>query len=114
MKIRRYYGHDCNSNMGFNDGYYVDSEPIEVKDETEAMEACLKALSGLRGIPLEDLKAGVPGLSEDDDGYTLITMYSDDEGNSITAEQYAALNENEEAGGYLYVFVNYQIEGDPQ
>lgn len=102
MKIRRYYGHDCGSDSGFNDGYYLDREPIEVKDEEEAMKLCLESLVELRGEVDEE------ELEEDDDGFTLTTGYYDDSGKSLTREQYQEAEEG--TAGYRYVFVNFTEE----
>lgn len=104
MKIRHYYGHDADSVNGFNDGYYIDSgRGIDVADHAEALRTCLAALHARRDInPAE--------LTEDENGYTLNTCYSDENGNEITRAEYDALNEeNDDVGGYRYVFLNYEI-----
>lgn len=105
MKIRRYYGYDCESVMGFNNGSYVDDEPIEVKNEEIAFILCKDALAerwDLTKFTTEDLEL-------QDDGIQLITGYYDDEGNEITRDKFLELNFDEERGSYRYVFVNYEV-----
>lgn len=70
--IRRYYGHDCNSVDGFNNGYYFDDEFRISKDP---LKDCLSLLKNLWDI--RDKK----DLTELDNGYELITGYSDKDGN---------------------------------
>lgn len=98
MRIRRYYGHDCDSINGFNNGYYLDSTPIEVENIDQAYELCRQSLLELWG--------GSSPLEEFDQGFQLITVYSDREGNEINPEDYDSDLEH----SYLYVFVNFEIE----
>ncbi len=36
--VRPYYGHDCNSQDGFNNGYYLDEIEVQAENEYEAIE----------------------------------------------------------------------------
>jgi len=106
VKIRRYYGYDCDSEQGFNNGYYVDDEPIEVDNHDEAFSLCRSALGerwDLSKFSEDDWEYHV------DDTAQLITSYHDDEGNEITRDKFLELNSDEERGGYRYVFVNYEV-----
>jgi hypothetical protein len=102
MKIRRYYGHDCDSVMGFNNGYYIDDKPLKVKGHSEAMKACLDALIEYWTISNDD-------LFELDNGYEFIIAYYDPDGNEITRDQFLDNNDNEEYS-YRYVYVTYELE----
>jgi hypothetical protein len=103
MKIRRYYGFDCDSVMGFNNGSYVDDEFIEVASHEEAMQLCLEALKECWNID----KAS---LEEQDNGYEFTTGYYDNDGNDISREEFLERNENEEYGSWRYVYVTYESE----
>lgn len=100
MKIRLYYGYDCDSVNGFNNGYYLHDYSIEVKDIDEAFKQCEYAIKELWG--------GKSELEELDNGFELITGYYDNEGTELTEEQFQELNENEESGSWSYVYVTYE------
>jgi hypothetical protein len=99
MKIRRYYGHDCDSVSGFNDGRYLD-DGIEVSDESEALQACIDALSERYG------PSSVVSLA--DSSATLITGYYDGDGNELDQDEWEQLNGNG-LGSYSYVFVSWEV-----
>ena len=102
MKIRRYFGFDCDSTSGFNNGCYIDQSPIEVVSEDHAMELCLEFLGS-------DFDLREVSPEESDNGYTLITGYYDDEGNTLTESEFLELNENTDSGAWRYVFVNFEV-----
>ena len=108
IKYRLYYGHDCNSVDGFNDGYYIDEDT-----HTDTIEeACNRAK-----IELKKRYGSHINIEEQDGGesssFQLITGYYDNDGNDLTKEAFTELNENEEAGSYLYVYISIEIEHDP-
>ena len=39
--IRPYYGHDCNSVDGFNDGHYLNEVEVDADSEDAAIEQCI-------------------------------------------------------------------------
>lgn len=109
MKIRRYLGFDCNSWDGFNNGRYVDGDTFDVADYAAAEKACIEVLEEYLGRRLgeydyEDVSHG------DGPCIQVITLYTDDEGNEITADQWSDLNEEKECGGYLYIYVSAEKE----
>lgn len=104
--VRPYFGHDCNSWDGFNNGHYLDA--IQVTADSPEEASCLA----------EDLfRAENPRLvlreSEDSsdlfhDGLDWVNAYVDSDGNYITYEQWMELNDGDaEVGGYTYQFVNF-------
>lgn len=108
MKIRRYLGYGCVSVNGFNNGHYIDDEPIECADYAEAERLCTEALQEYVGT---DVKC------EDQGQYELpiveaVTGYFDDEGNEISETEFQVMNENEEAGSWRYVYVSAERQED--
>ncbi len=101
MKIRRYFGHDCDSINGFNNGYYIDDEPIQCADYAEAERLCIEAAKEYIGEgPYEnDNNTEMPIIQ-------VTTGYYDDQGNEVTAERFSELNENEECGSYRYQYIS--------
>jgi hypothetical protein len=108
VKIRRYYGHDCDSVSGFNDGYYLDDEFVEVKNHAEAERLCKEALAERWACKDKDL--------EDIDGtcFQLTTGYYDNDGNDLTRDAWIEANEDKETGCYRYVYVSYEVIGDEE
>lgn len=100
MRIRLYYGYDCNSIMGFNDGTYLDE--MEVTDDHAAMEACKRVLLDRWNIPETEFESM-------DDGYQITTGYFDNDGNKMTMDAWIEANESDDAGSYRYVYVTYEI-----
>ena len=101
LKIRRYYGHDCDSVHGFNNGYYIDDEFTEVSSIDRAFDACesvIKERYNLEGLSLREI----------DRGYELITGYYDTDGNELTEQQFTELDDDDEAF-YNYVYVTFEI-----
>lgn len=111
IKIRRYCGYDCDSINGFNNGYYVDDEPIEAADEADAMRLCLEAMAERWNTRNAD-NTRSEDFEELDNGYQLITGYYDNDGNPFTRAQFIDANENEETGSYSYVYVTYEVVND--
>ena len=110
MKIRRYYGFDCDSVNGFNNGYYIDSNPIEVKDYKEAHKKCVE-------IILENWKCSKKDISDDNSSdypiVELITGFFNDNGSNISESEYEELTERDEfAASYSYVYVSAIIIED--
>jgi len=101
-KIRRYYGHDCDSIMGFNNGYYIDDNDIQVTDIDDAFKKCKKWI-------LKNYKCKKSDLTELDNGYELITGYYDNDGNDITQKQFNELNDiDSDDGAYRYIYVTFE------
>jgi len=98
MRIRRYCGHDCESVNGFNNGYYIDDDYIEVKDIDDAFEKCKEYLETRWDTNESDIE-------EWDNGYQLITSYNDNDGNDIKPDDY-----DSDKHEYSYVFVTYEEE----
>ena len=68
--IRRYYGYDADTIQGFNNGYYIDDEYIEVKDLDEAFALCEEELRSRYEVSelttdLQDLDNGVELITDD-------------------------------------------------
>jgi hypothetical protein len=99
MKFRLYYGFDCDSVNGFNNGYYLDD--IKAKSLGHAYMVARKKLEELSGLN--------PELFEEiENGFEVVTGYYDDAGNEILEDQFHALNENEESGSWRYVYVTIE------
>ena len=101
MKIRRYYGHDCDSAMGFNNGHYIDDDWIEVKNTDEAMQACKDFLAEHWRI-----KDYPDQLIEVDQGYEFQTGFYDHDGNDIKPDDF----DDYKGHHYRYVYVTYEEE----
>jgi hypothetical protein len=89
--------------MGFNNGYYIDDDPIEVKDLDEAYALCETWLCEKWGVTSKD-------LTEIEEGFQYITGYNDNDGNEMTQESWSEANENKEVGGYRYVYVTFEMK----
>jgi hypothetical protein len=97
-KIRRYYGSDCNSVDGFNNGYYIDDDCIETSDP---MKSCMEAL-----VDLWTLNNDPDDLTELENGYEFIIGYFDKNGKELTRKQYLA--RDRESDSYRYVYVTFE------
>lgn len=112
MKIRRYYGHDCDSMQGFNNGYYIDEDFIKVKDIEDAYKMCkdyLKEYWNLGKFENDEITEE----GDDEQGIVkLITGYFESElGNEISYEEYMKRVIDDEASvHYRYVYVAFSIE----
>lgn len=102
LKFRRYLGHDCSSWDGFNDGHYIDAEPIQAANYEEAERLCIEALKARYSFEeYEDVSHGDGPCIE------VITGYYDKSGNQITQQQWDECDDTDAAGyGYRYVFVS--------
>lgn len=40
--VRPYFGHDCDSESGFNNGHYMDEIEVSVSDESDAMDKAME------------------------------------------------------------------------
>lgn len=103
MKIRRYLGYDADSVNGFNNGRYVDSEPIEVKDHSEAEELCAEALEEYTGMPrstFDYTNAEMPEVK-------FISGYYNEHGDELTVSEFQELSDDK--CHYRYVFVNAEV-----
>ncbi len=105
--VRPYYGHDCDSEMGFNNGAYLDPIEVEADDEDTA------AAKAMDNYIAETYPNGVPDDVELD-GHTgdwtiyRAHSYVDNAGADITAEQYNDLDDDKRDGaGYLYEFLDF-------
>lgn len=109
IKIRRYYGYDADSFNGFNNGHYIDAEPIEAIDESHAMLLCREALAerwDLSRFTTEDLEV-------DDASYILTVSYNDGRGKELTRDEFRNLDDDASSNaGYRYVFVNYEVSNE--
>lgn len=99
MKIRRYYGYDCDSVCGFNNGRYVDSDFIEVRDEKHLETLCVGFLNEVsdNSLPIEE---------SSDFTFTRITGYFDQDGNEINEEKYQELLDEDRDVSYRYIYVS--------
>ncbi len=102
--IRPYYGHDCDSTSGFNNGHYLDEIEIDARDEGDAIERAIEIFLS------ENTSAG--NMSRDSymggDHLYLEYAYSDSDGSDITRERYIELNESgDDVGGYLYQYISF-------
>ena len=102
MKIRRFLGDDCDSVMGFNNGSYIDQDPIEVKDEDEAYAKCKEYLMKNYDIKEEELE-------EIEGGYEFIDHFFDAEtGEEISEEDYESRSEEDpDSVGYKYIYCSF-------
>lgn len=103
--IRPYYGYDCNSEMGFNNGNYLDSIEIMAWNEQEAIE---KAIAWYVENTYPD---GLPECIQRDSFFGDNTLYeefsyNDKDGKEISQAEYQALDESEQ-GGYLYKYIDF-------
>jgi hypothetical protein len=105
MKIRRYFGYDCDSVMGFNDGRFIDDhDGIEVKDLNAAIESCAEFLMRQYGV---DRGAITVDESTELPSVEYVTGYYDKDGGSLT---FARFSDGESEDAYWrYVFVNFEI-----
>ena len=113
--IRPYFGHDCNSHDGFNNGCYLDDILIEAEDEYAAVKLARLQLLDQFTLPefdSEDEDQACIGSGGDTYILSWITDYSYN-GESISKDEYEALLENEFESdnlGYLYQYIDFQIE----
>ena len=108
LKIRRYYGYDCNSIQGFNDGRYIDADFVEVPSLDAAFEACKTALRDAVGVSYECGNT-IP-LVKTENGFEAVTGYYDTRGNPLTHGEYLDLcDDDDTAGSYRYQYVNFEI-----
>ena len=103
MKIVRYIGDDCDSINGFNNGGYIDGNPITVKDDTRALRLCKKALHQRWDFKDSELEH----YNTDPDGYQLIIGYYDENGNELTPEEYDERDNPNDS--YRYVYCSYEV-----
>jgi len=109
--VRPYFGHDCNSYDGFNNGYYL--EPIEVvaKDEDQAVVRAMAVYRRTIGNYelLKEKKSHDTDFfnNGDQSGFYVETCFSDDDGNELTEEEWLSQNENDEVGSYSYQYVSF-------
>jgi len=100
VKIRRYYAHDCDSVNGFNNGRYIDSDLIEVKDIDEAFAKCREFIESQYGKDIDDRL-----VRELEDGYELTTGFFDEDGCDLTYEEY--IKRDNDKDSYMYIVVNF-------
>lgn len=104
IKIRRYYGYDCDSEIGFNNGQYID-EPkgIEVDDIDTAYEKCLETLAYYwtwHESELHEFGDDTHG------GYEVVTGYYHD-GKELDCFEWLNLDSDDKH--YSYVFVAFDV-----
>ena len=108
MKIRRYYGYDCDSVMGFNNGRYIDDEPIEVKDLDDAHAKIHETLAELWDLNLFEESE----FTHDVHSIELTTGYFNEHG-ELTRKEFLAIDDPDGTKThYSYVFVNFEIVED--
>jgi hypothetical protein len=106
MKMRRYLN-DCSSWEGFNTGYYIDEGLRSVKSTEEAEELCKEFLKKKYGDEVEIIEM------DSGDSFQVITGYYDEEGKSLSKDQYdAALMKHGREPVYRYVYVSYYFEDE--
>lgn len=106
MRVRRYYGHDCDSVNGFNDGGYIDRDFVEVASVEEAEELCKSFLKQQYGddIEITEMDSG--------DAFQVITGHYDANGNDLTKSQYDQLLMDDKDVSYRYVYVGYYFDDE--
>lgn len=106
--VRPYYGYDCNSWNGFNNGYYLDEIEVIAENEEAASEQAMS----------DFIKKNSKIAVKDDNSldhlgdYTKawITSYSNGEG-EITRTEYEELTENDsDLGGYCYQYIDFAAD----
>jgi hypothetical protein len=101
--VRPYFGHDCNSWDGFNNGYYLEEMTVKADSEQDAIDKAMH-LAIERGLAPMEACADTLG----DATLYWETCYSDGEGNEVSKEQWLELNEDDsEVGGYLYQYLDF-------
>ena len=92
--IKPYYGHDCNSVDGFNDGYYLDEVEVQAIDEDAAIEQCIAKQ-----------KVALPKDTEyldfDENSVTWITDYCD----AVTEDDNS--DDDDDHREYLYKYIDF-------
>lgn len=99
MKYRLYYGHDCNSVDGFNNGHYL-SLDSDILTEEEGYDRCKQFLISMHGDSAD--------IEEIEGGFEVITGYYDADGNSITSD--AFLEDSDDNFSYSYEYVTLHLE----
>lgn len=106
MRVRRYYGFDCNSWDGFNNGRYIDADYIDVDSIDAAEELCRAFLRSEYGDDVEIIEM------DSGDAFQVITGYYDEDGNDLTKSQYEKRCMDNKEASYRYVYVSYYFEDE--
>lgn len=102
--VRPYFGHDCDSESGFNNGHYLNGIEVDADTEESAIENVLDGF--IRNNIATGTKYEVHGTFGDNTLYWE-TCYNDGKGNEITEDEYSTLNENDSTGGYCYQYIDF-------
>lgn len=106
--VRPYFGHDCNSFDGFNNGNYLD--PIEVRADSPE-QATVRAMALYRNADADRrcYFRSIDNIYEfGDSSFYFEGPYFDDNSNEISFDQFCDLNENgDDRGGYLYQYIDF-------
>ena len=102
-KVTPYYGFDCDSKNGFNNGHYLEEITVEAVDEFHASEAAIEKFCRLtKGFKNQDECE----MFQADFGISTITGYYDNDGNELTKEQIEDMEGDEYTYRYTYVDFN--------
>lgn len=108
-QVRPYFGHDCDSVSGWNNGYYLDEIYVKADSPEEASEKAMEEYCKEYNIPLDkdDNEMGDFMISN-------IKSYSDPDGNEITKEEFEEAYENDpdrhEDYGYTYEYIDFAAD----
>lgn len=104
MKIRRYFGHDCDSVNGFNNGYYIDDDYIEVNSDNVIYQLCISVLRERYDFKAKDIN----DIGSDTLCLELITGWYDEKGNALNELEFS--ERDNETDSYSYVYVSAELE----
>lgn len=106
--VRPYFGHDCNSWDGFNNGHYLDDITVSADSPEDAIEQAMKQFihDPIASEIIDKPKAEIDGHFGESTIYWEY-CYTDGEGNEITEAEFQDLNEDAEVGGYLYQYIDF-------
>lgn len=102
--VRPYFGHDCNSDSGFNNGYYLDDITVVAASEEDAIGRAMQAYITDHPLTTDQEVDGHFG----DGTIYWITCYNDGNGNEISEQAYNDLMDTDpDEGGYLYQYIDF-------
>lgn len=111
FSVRPFFGHDCNSHDGFNNGCYLEEIEVMAQDETQAIVRAMAVYRKTIGNYqlLKDKKSHDTCFfnTGDTSGFYIETYYADDNGDELTESEWMDQNETEEYGSYSYQYVEF-------
>ena len=100
--VRPYYGHDCNSWDGFNNGCFIDEIEVTAPDEETAKDLALdQYLSDQTDVDRSLIEKN-PSHMGDNTLYTE-TIHVDADGNGISKDDY----DHDKGHGFLYQYIDF-------